>query len=450
MPFYRLPTAGYDHCDQREHTSLGKQVINVGILGCGNVGSGTIKVLRDNAEAIRRKVGTEIRVTRIAVAHLAKARPDWVDRDLLLTRPEEVIDDPEIDIVAETIGGLQPAKQYLLRALDNGKHVVSANKELLAKEGHDLLPLASERGLDFFFEGAVAGGIPIIRPLKVDLAANRIERIEGIVNGTTNYILTKMAHEGRDFGEVLAEAQKLGYAEVDPTDDVEGYDAAYKLAILASIAFSSRVPIRQVYFEGIRSVSAADIHSASELGYVIKLLAIAKRTDGAMEVRVHPAFVPKRHPIAAVNDVFNALFLHGDAVGDVMFYGRGAGSMPTGSAVAGDIVDIARNILSGSTGRIGCTCYHDTPVLPMDDVTTRYYIRMQVEDRPKVLASVASVLGDHQVSIASVVQRETLDGLAEIVWLTHPAVERNIKAALAEIQTLDPVRTVNNLIRVED
>ena len=429
---------------------MGKNVINVGFLGCGNVGSGTIKVLQDNAESIQRKVGIPIRVKRVAVAHLNKSRPEWVDRGLLTTDPADVLDDPEIDVVAETIGGLNPAKSYLLRAIENRKHIVSANKELLAKEGHDLLPLAAERGLDFFFEGAVAGGIPIIRPLKADLAANRIDRIEGIVNGTTNYILTKMVQEGRDFGEVLAEAQKLGYAEVDPTDDVEGYDAAYKLAILASIAFSSRVPIDQVHFEGIRNVSAADIHSASELGYVIKLLAIAKRTDDHMELRVHPSFVPRRHPIAAVNDVFNALYLHGDAVGDVMFYGRGAGSLPTGSAVAGDIVDIARNILSGSTGRIGCTCYHDTPVLPMDEVNTRYYIRMQVEDRPKVLASVASIFGDHEVSIASVVQRETHEGLAEIVWLTHPAVERNLSAALGEIKTLETVRSVNNMIRVED
>ncbi|MBW3622609.1 MAG: homoserine dehydrogenase [Armatimonadetes bacterium] len=429
---------------------MGKNVINVGFLGCGNVGAGTIKVLHDNAEAIRRKIGAEIRVKRVAVAHLDKARPEWVDRDLLTTDPADVIDDPEIDILAETIGGLNPAKAYLIRAMERGKHIVSANKELLAKEGHDLLPVAAERGLDFFFEGAVAGGIPIIRPLMTDLAANRIDRIEGIVNGTTNFILTKMAHEGRDFGEVLAEAQKLGYAEVDPTDDVEGYDAAYKLAILASTAFSSRVPIREVYFEGIRNVSAADIHSAAELGYVIKLLAIAKRAGDSMELRVHPAFVPKLHPLSAVNDVFNALFLHGDAVGDVMFYGRGAGSLPTGSAVAGDIMDIARNIRTDSTARVASTCFAQLPILPMDEVQTRYYIRMRVEDRPKVLAAVANVLGDHQVSIASVVQRETHDGQAEIVWLTHPAVERNMKAALEEIRNLPAVRAVNNMIRVED
>jgi homoserine dehydrogenase len=429
---------------------LGKQAIQVGFLGCGNVGSGTIKVLQDNAAAIERKVGIPIRIKRVAVAHLSKARPDWVDRSLLTSNPDDVLTDPDIDIVAETMGGLSPAKSYLLQAIENKKHIVSANKELLAKEGQDVLPLAGERGLDFFFEGAVAGGIPIIRPLKTDLAANRMDRIEGIVNGTTNYILTKMAHEGRDFSEVLAEAQKLGYAEVDPTDDVEGYDAAYKLTILASIAFNTRVPIEKVYFEGIRNISSEDIRFAEALGYVIKLLAIAKRSGDAIELRVHPAFVPRRHPLSAVNDAFNALYLHGDAVGDVMFYGRGAGSLPTGSAVAGDIVDVARNILTNSTARIRCTCFDQVSVLPMDAVTTRYYVRMQVEDKPKVLASVAGVFGDHEVSIASVVQKETLEGLADIVWLTHPAVEKNIRAALKEIETLGPVRKVNNMIRVED
>ncbi len=429
---------------------MGQSIINIGLLGCGNVGSGTIKVLQDNQEAIRRKLGVELRVSRIAVAHLEKPRPDWVDRSLLTTDPAHILDDPDIQIVAETIGGLNPAKSYLLRAMANGKHIVTANKELLAKQGQDLLPIAAERHLDFLFEGAVAGGIPIIGPLKTDLAANRITRIEGIVNGTTNYILTKMGQEDRDFTEVLAEAQKLGYAEVDPTDDVEGHDAAYKLSILASIAFSSRVPMDQVYFEGIRNISPADIRFARELGYVIKLLAIAKRDDHAMELRVHPAFVPERHPLSSVNDVFNALYVHGDAVGDVMFYGRGAGSMPTGSAVAGNLMDVARNILHGSTGRVSCTCYDQLPVLPMEEVRTRYYIRMLVEDRPKVLAAVAGVLGEHHVSIASVVQRETHDGLAEIVWLTHPAVERNLRAALQEVETLETVRSVNNMIRVED
>jgi homoserine dehydrogenase len=441
--------------DKKDHRSqerllLSDKVINVGFLGCGNVGAGTIRVLRDNREAIERKVGVPIRVKRVAVAHLNKQRPDWVERSLLTSNPMDVIEDPEIDILAETIGGISPAKDYILRALELGKHIVTANKELLAKQGDDLLSLASESRLDFLFEGAVAGGIPIIGPLKTDLAANRIDRIEGIVNGTTNFILTKMAQEGRDFDEVLAEAQKLGYAEVDPTDDVEGYDAAYKLTILATIAFNSRVPVQEVYFEGIRNVSAEDIKFAEQLGYVIKLLAIGKRNNGAMELRVHPAFVPKRHPLSSVNDVFNALYLHGDAVGDVMFYGRGAGALPTGSAVAGDIIDIARNILSDSAARVSTACFRKLPVLPMDAVTTRYYIRMQVADRPKVLASVAGLFGEHEVSIASVVQRETHDGLADIVWLTHPAIERNIRSALKEIETLETVRKVNNMVRVED
>ena len=429
---------------------MGREIINVGILGCGNVGSGTIKVLQDNQEAISRKIGATLCIKRVAVAHLEKQRPEWVDRAVLTDRPGEVLDDPEIDIVAETIGGMQPAKAYLLRAMENGKQIVTANKELLAKEGGDILPVAAKLGLDCFFEGAVAGGIPIIRPLKVDLAANRIDRIEGIVNGTTNYILTQMAQHGREFDDVLAEAQKLGYAEVDPTDDIDGHDAMYKLAILASIAFSARIPISDVYFEGIRNVSSADIHFAQELNYVIKLLAIAKRTGDRIELRVHPAFVPKRHPLASVDGAFNALFLHGDAVGDVMFYGRGAGSMPTGSAVAGDIIDIARNIRTGSTARISCGCHGEIAAMPMTDVVTRYYVRMQVEDRPKVLAAVAGVFGDFEVSIASVVQREAHEGIADIVWLTHPAIEKNIDDAMTKIRTLDAVRAIHNRIRVED
>ncbi len=416
----------------------------------GNVGCGTLKVLQENRDRIQQLTGSRIVVKRIAVAHLEKTRPEWVDRSLLTNNPFEVVDDPEIDIVAETIGGLQPAKDLMLRAIRSGKSVVTANKELLAKEGHDLLVAAAEQSVDFLFEGAVAGGIPIIRPLKIDLAGNRIQSIIGIVNGTTNYILTKMAREGSDFEPTLQEAQKLGYAEVDPTDDVEGYDAAYKLAILAAIAFQSRVPISGVYHEGIRRVGKADIQYAKGLGYTIKLLAIAKLHPGGMELRVHPTMVHDTHPLAAVNDVYNAIFLHGDAVGDVMVYGRGAGMMPTGSAVAGDIIDICRNINQSCLGRISCTCFSAHPIIPIGDVTCKYYVRMQVEDRPRVLAATASIFGEHNVSIASVVQRETANGDAEIVWITHPAVERDLRSALQEMEKLDVVHSVSNLIRVED
>lgn len=421
----------------------------VGFLGMGNVGTGTLKVLQDNRAEIQQRVGVSIEVKKIVVAHPDKPRPDWVDRSLITANPDEVLDDPDIDIVVECIGGLEPAASYIRKAIRAGKSIVSANKELLAKEGHAVLEEAARAGVDFFFEGAVAGGIPIIRPLKTSLAANRIQEVVGIVNGTTNYILTKMAQEGREFADVLAEAQRLGYAEPDPTDDIEGFDAAYKLAILASISFQNSVPIGKVYHEGISRVTRRDIEYARELGYTIKLLAIGKMADGAIEVRVHPTLLPTSHPLASVNDVFNAVLVRGDAVGDVMFYGRGAGPMPTGSAVAGDIMDVARNIKSRATGKIVCTCGVDKPILPMEQVRTRYYVRMLVADRPGVLAKIAGVLGDQDVSIASVVQKEAHAGDAEIVWVTHEAVEENMQRALKLIRELPVVRDVSSVIRVE-
>lgn len=427
-----------------------RDAVRVGFLGMGNVGTGTVKVLRDNYADIVHRVGIPIRVEKIAVANPNKPRPDWVDRSLITGNPLDVVDDPAVDIVVECIGGIDPAASYVRRAIANGKSIVSANKELLAKEGHDILDAAAKAGVDFFFEGAVAGGIPIIRPLKTSLAANRIQQVVGIVNGTTNYILSKMANDGRDFADVLLEAQRLGYAEPDPTADVEGLDAAYKLAILASISFQNTVPIDTVYHEGISKITGRDIAYARELGYAIKLLAIAKMTNGAIEVRVHPTFLPNTHPLASVNDVFNAIFVRGDAVGDVMFYGRGAGPMPTGSAVAGDIMDVARNIKAGATGQIVCTCGVDKPILPMDSVQTRYYVRMLVADRPGVLAAIAGVLGDHDVSIASMVQKQVHDGDAEIVWVTHLAVEANMRRALKIIAELPVVREVCSLVRVED
>ncbi|MGC8833263.1 MAG: homoserine dehydrogenase [Armatimonadota bacterium] len=425
------------------------QVVYVGFIGMGNVGTGTLKILQDNQGEIRQRTGVSIQVRRIAVAHPNKPRPEWVDRSLITGNVDEVLDDPEIDIVVECMGGLEPARTYIRRAMKAGKSIVTANKELLAKDGHSILEEAASAGVDFFFEAAVAGGIPIIRPLKTSLAANRIQQVVGIVNGTTNYILSKMADEGREFADVLAEAQRLGYAEPDPTDDIEGFDAAYKLAILASISFQNSVPIASVYHEGITKITKRDIDYARELGYAIKLLAIGKMTDGAIEVRVHPTLLPLSHPLASVNDVFNAIFVCGDAVGEVMFYGRGAGPLPTGSAVAGDIMDVARNIKAGATGQIKCTCGLDKPILPMEKVRTRYYVRMLVADRPGVLAAIAGVLGEHDVSIASMVQKEAHAGDAEIVWVTHEAVEQNMRTALDLISKLPVVRQISSVIRVE-
>ncbi|MCX6375996.1 MAG: homoserine dehydrogenase, partial [Armatimonadetes bacterium] len=315
-----------------------KPQINIGIIGLGTVGCGALACLLDNKAEIECKVGSRVEVVKIADLDITTERPVKFDKSILTTDVNQVLDNPEIDIVIELTGVVKPAKEFILRALRNGKHVVTANKELVAKEGAEIFDEAAKRGLDFCFEGSVGGGIPIIASLKSSLAANKIEQVVGIVNGTTNYILTKMAHEGRDFADVLAEAQERGYAEPDPTNDIEGYDAKYKIAILAGIAFTCRVNVDDVYCEGITKITERDIENARELGYAIKLLAIAKRSGEAVQIRVHPTLIPAEHPLAAVNDVFNAIYVHGDFVGDVMFYGRGAGPRPTGSAVVGDVM----------------------------------------------------------------------------------------------------------------
>ena len=339
----------------------GKQQVNIGILGLGVVGGGAVRVLTENADAIARKVGLPLVIHKIAVRDRHKPREVVVDPGLLTERPEEVIDDPDIDIVCELIGGVEPAHSLVLRAIRNGKHIVTANKEMMAKAGHDLLHEAENRDLDFNFEGSVGGGIPIIQPLKQALAANQFSSVMGIVNGTTNYILSKMTAEDADFGDVLAEAQVHGYAEADPTNDIEGYDAQYKTAILSSIAFTSRVLPEDIYVEGITQIAKRDIAVAKDLGYVIKIVGIGQDLGDALQIRVHPVLLPKTHPLASVSDVHNAIYLRGNAVGDVMFYGRGAGALPTGSAVVGDIIEIARNLRRGATGRIGCTCYDRKP-----------------------------------------------------------------------------------------
>lgn len=428
-----------------------KDTISIGILGLGVVGSGTVAVLEKNRDAIEQKVGARLLIRRIAVRDLRKKRAVTVDRSLLTNNPLEVLDDPSIDIVCELIGGVSPAKEFILRAFANGKHVVTANKELIAKDGHAIMEEAARRKLDFQFEGSVGGGIPIIQPMKNALAGNAVQEVMGIVNGTTNYILTRMTCEGIDFETALREAQSRGYAEADPSSDVEGYDAQYKIAILSSIAFLSRVFVQDVYVEGITHITRRDIECARELGYVIKLVGIANRVgEDGMQVRVHPALLPVSHPLASTNDVYNAIYVRGDAVGDVMFYGRGAGMMPTGSAVVGDIMDVCRNILHGSTSRITCTCFQERRMLPMDAVETKYYIRMLVADRPKVLASIAGVLGDHEVSIASVVQKAAVGARAEIVWVTHRVREANMRAALELIKKLPCVERVENWLRVEE
>lgn len=424
--------------------------INIGLLGLGVVGGGTVQALVENAGLIANRIGVRLNVAKVAVRDVAKKRDVDLPASLLTTRPEEVLDNPDIDIVCELIGGVDPAKGYVIRALENGKSVVTANKEMIAKAGGELMHLAEEKKLDFLFEGSVAGGIPVIQPLKQALAANRFHEVMGIVNGTTNYILTKMAAEGAEFADVLKEAQERGYAEPDPTNDIQGYDAQYKIAILTSIAFNSRVNIADIHVEGITRVSKRDFEMAGILGYAIKLLGIGQEAGDGLRVRVHPALLPKSHPLANVNDVYNAIFVRGNPVGTVMFYGRGAGAGPTGSAVVGDIIEVARNMKMGATGRLGCTCFAQKPALPMASLQTRYYVRLTAQDRPKVLASVASVFGDFDVSIESVEQRVLPGEQAEIVLLTHRTIEHNLVSALDVLSRLPIVARIENWLRVEE
>jgi homoserine dehydrogenase len=432
-----------------------KKLIKIGLMGVGTVGTGVIKVLLKNKENISHRVGAELVIKRILDKDISrvskKIQELGLEESLLTSDVNDLVLDPEIDIIIEVIGGIHPAQEFIIKALENGKSVVTANKDLIASHGKELFEAASIHQADLFFEASVAGGIPIIQPLKESLSGNQFKHIMGIVNGTTNFILTKMTQEKKDFQEVLALAQKLGYAEADPTADVGGLDAARKVAILASIAFNTRVTDADVYVEGIENISALDIAYAQELGYTIKLLGIAKSENDQIEVRVHPAMIPSTHPLSTVNDVFNAVFVEGDAVGKTMFYGRGAGELPTASAIVGDVISAARNILFSSRGRLLCTCFEHKKIKPIGDVKTKFYLRMAVKDQPGVLASIAAVLGNQNVSIASVIQKRISDeNFAEIVIITHSVEEHNFKDAIAIISGLSCVEKVENIIRVEE
>lgn len=424
-------------------------MIKVGLLGCGTVGSGVVELLKNNQETIAKRTGTSVILKKVLERDTEKCLELGLTEDMLAKDISEIINDEEIDIVVELIGGIEPAFSFITQAMQKGKHVVTANKDLIAIKGKDLFTMAEENNVDFYFEASVAGGIPIIYPLKQSLAGNEIKEVIGILNGTTNYILTKMTKEGLDFSEVLKEAQELGYAEADPTSDVEGLDAARKIAILSSIAFNSRVTLDDVYVEGITSITATDIKFAAELGYVIKLLAIAKEENGFIQTRVHPAFIPNDHPLAAVNDVFNAVFVRGDAVGEIMHYGRGAGKMPTASAVVGDIIDIGRNIQNGISGRIGCTCYDEKEVLDISEMKAKFYIRMTVKDRPGVLAGIAGVFGSNNVSIATVLQKEVTSDMAGLILITHEVKEQDLRDSLTVLKGMSIVGSIDNVIRLE-
>jgi homoserine dehydrogenase len=407
-----------------------------------------VRLLDEHRDDIARRAGCRLEVARVAVRDPSKGRDAPLDPSRFVADPMAVIEDPDVDIVCELLGGVEPARTLVLAAFDRDKPVVTANKELLATHGRELFDASDAKGLDLYFEAAVGGGIPLIRPLKESLTGERLRRVMGIVNGTTNFILTRMSDEGRAFDDVLREAQRLGYAETDPSADVDGHDAAAKCAILASIAFNARVVASDVFREGISRVTTEDLEFARRLGYVVKLLAIAEMgEDERIAARVHPAMIPAAHPLAGVRDAFNAVFVEGPKIGELMFYGRGAGGDPTATAVVGDLVSVARNLLSGARG-VGCTCFHERTIRPMSEMTGQYYILLRVEDRPGALAEIASVFGRRDVSIKSVWQEGTGRD-AQLVFITHRAQEGAFQRAVSELKEAPVVEEVRSVLRVE-
>ena len=419
--------------------------VKVGLLGCGNVGAALVALIDEQADVIVARTGLRLEVARVAVHSPAKERPVDLERGILTTDAESIVTDPSIDVVVEVIGGIEPARTLIRTALECGKPVITANKELLANVGAELHDAAAAAGVELLFEAAVAGGIPLIRPLRQSLAGERLRRVMGIVNGTTNFILTRMTERGSSFQDALAEAQTLGYAERDPTADVEGFDAAAKAAIIASVAFGVRVVAGDVYREGISSITAADIAFAGRLGYVVKLLAIVESLDDEVAVRVHPAMVPVDHPLATVRESFNAVFIEGDAVGELMLYGRGAGGRPTASAVLGDLIDAAANLGRGTRAAPGEVA--KASIRPIDELSSQYYLNLEVADRPGVLAAVAGVFGANDVSIKTA-EQEGLGDEARLIFITHTARERDMQATLHGLHALDVVDRLGTLLRV--
>jgi homoserine dehydrogenase len=425
---------------------VAEETVRVGLLGCGHVGSALVRLIDEHADVIETRAGVRIEIARVAVRNLARERDVPIPARRFTHDAEGVVADPAVDVVVEVIGGIEPARSLITEALKAGKPVVTANKELLANVGKELFETAEGSGVDLLFEASVAGGIPLIRPLRESLAGDRIRRVIGIVNGTTNYILTRMTEEGASFHDALAEAQTLGYAERDPTADIEGYDAAAKATIIASIAFGARVVAGDVYREGIAEISNHDITSAHDLGYIVKLLAVAEEIDGDLAVRVHPAMIPVHHPLASVRESFNALFIEADAVGELMLYGRGAGGSPTASAVLGDLIDAAKNLTSGGRGAtIGAL--GKRRVRPIDEVESQFYLLMEVADQPGVLAKIADQFGRHRVSIKSMQQRG-IGADARLIFVTHRAREADLRATVHALRDVDVVHRVGSVLRV--
>ena len=429
--------------------------VRVGILGLGTVGCGTVNVLARNSEEIARRAGRRIEVAQAAARDPAKARACGTAH-IAIRRAEDVVRDPAIEIVVELIGGYEPARTLVLDAIAHGKHVVTANKALIALHGNEIFRAAQERGVMVAFEAAVAGGIPIIKAIREGLTANRIEWLAGIINGTSNFILTEMRDKGADFADVLAEAQRLGYAEADPSFDIDGVDAAHKLTILAAIAFGIPLKFKDAYIEGIRSITRADVAYAEELGYRLKLLGIARRAEQGIELRVHPTLIPERRLIANVDGAMNAVLVKGDAVGPTLFYGAGAGADPTASAVVADLVDVVRTLTTDPTNRVPHLAFQpdalvDLPILPMEQVATSYYLRMHAADRPGVLADITRILGDLGISIEALLQKEPAEGenVVPIIILTHRVLERNMNTAIERIEALKAVQGRVHRIRME-
>ena len=432
------------------------KTINVGLLGFGTIGAGVVKLLAMNSLLIEEKLGAVLALKRIADLDITTDRGVPVSPGVLTRNADEVLGDPEISVVIELIGGYEPARSFVLRAIESGKHVVTANKALLALHGREIYAAAARKGVEVLFEAAVGGGIPVLSAIRGNLAANNFATVLGILNGTCNYILTKMTKDGADFGLVLKKAQELGYAEVDPTFDIEGIDTAHKLSILLSLCFGTRVEFKDIHTEGISSISSLDINYARDFGYKIKLLAIGKRDGERIEARVHPTMIPVNYPLADVDGAFNAIRLTGDFVGPVMLYGRGAGMDPTASAVVGDVMDIARNILAGIGRRTAPLGFleeriRDLPIKPIGEIVSKFYIRFSVMDKPGVIARIAGALGRNDISIESMVQTaRSVQESVPIVIMTHEAREMDIRKALAEIDSFDIVREKSNLIRIED
>lgn len=425
------------------------KVIKIGLLGLGNVGKGVWNILKINKDIIKRRSGYNIEIKKVLVKDINKKRDLKIPEDLITTDVDEILEDPSIDIVVEVIGGVEPSFDYMVKAMKSGKHVVTANKMVLAMKGRELSQIAKQNGVLFYYEASVGGGIPVIHGLTESLTANKINEVIGIINGTTNYILTKMTLDGLSFEEALKEAQQKGYAEADPTSDIEAFDAVYKLCILTSLGFDSFVDVESVYREGITNIDPIDIKYAEEFGYVIKLLAIIKEEFGELELRVHPTMVPAVHPLANVNDSFNAIFIKGNAVGDLMLYGRGAGELPTGSAVVGDIISVIRNKEREENHFVQCDKTSKN-IKNMSGVKSEYYIRITVGDKPGVLGEITTILGENNVSLLSVIQKGKRQEHASLVFVTHRTNEGDVQKAIKKISGLSDVLKVDNIIRIEN